>query len=96
MTDQYNVSRPEFQDKLNILYYNKRPESNTSFSDEKQEYSVIQFLQEVEECIMEKNLTHHHCAKAYELTKIGNEARIILKRRYVSEPLVFMVAVEDL
>ena len=28
--------------------------------------------------------------------KIGNEVRVILKRRDVSEPLIFMVAAEDL
>ena len=57
---------------------------------------MITFLQEVEECSIQKSFSHYHYAKTYELAKIGNEVRIILKRRDVSESIVFMVAAEDL
>ena len=95
MTDDNIVSRAEFQDKLNILY-SERSTSNRSLWNKKQEGTVITFLQEVEECSIQKSFSHYHYAKTYGLAKIGNEVRVILKRRDVSEPLIFMVAAEDL
>ena len=50
----------------------------------------------MEECSIQKSFSHYHYAKTYELTKIGNEVRVLLKRCDVSEPLFFMVAAEDL
>ena len=43
-----------------------------------------------------EKILHYHYAKTYGLAKIGNEVRVILKRRHVSESLFFMVAAEDL
>ena len=43
-----------------------------------------------------KTFSHYHHAKTYELAKIGSEVRVILKRRDVSETLVFMAAADDL
>ena len=57
---------------------------------------MLKFLLEVEECSIQESFLHYHYAKTYELAKIGNELREILRRRDVSEPLVFMVAAEDL
>ena len=95
MTDENIVNRAEFQDKLKILY-SERSDSNRSLWNKKQEFIVIKFLQEVKECGIQKKISHYHYAKTYELAKIGNEVRVILKRRDVSESLVFMVAAEDL
>ena len=49
MTDENIVNRAEFQDKLKILY-SERSDSNRSLWNKKQEFIVMKFLQEVEEC----------------------------------------------
>ena len=95
MTDKNIVNRAEFRDELKILY-SERSDSNRSLWNKKQEFIVINFLQKVEECSIQKSFSHYHYAKTYELAKIGNEVRVILKRRDVSDSLVFMVAAEDL
>ena len=84
MTDENIVNRAEFQYKLKILY-SERSDSNRYLWNKKQEFVVIKFLQEVEECSIQKKLLHYHYAKTYELAKIGNEVRVILKRRDVSD-----------
>ena len=94
MTHEYTVGWAEIQDELNILY-SERLSSNRSLWNKKRECTVIELLQEVEECNIRKSFSHYHCAKNYELAKIGNEVRLILKRRDVNGTLVFMVAAED-
>ena len=95
MTHENIVSRAEFQDKLKILY-SERSYSYRSLWNKKQEFIVIKFLQEMEEGSIQKKCSHYHYAKTYELEKIRNEVRGILKRRDVSESLVFMVVAEIL
>ena len=86
MTDESIANRAEFQDKLKILY-SERSDSNISLWNKKQEFIMIKFLQEVEECSIQKSFSHYHYAKTYELAKIGTEVRVILKRRDMSESL---------
>ena len=62
MIDENIVNRAEFQDKLKILY-NERSDSNRSLWNKKQPFIVIKFLQEVEECSIHKECSHHHYAK---------------------------------
>ena len=95
ISDENIVNRAEFQDKLKISY-SERSDSNRSLWNKKQEFIVIRFMQDMEECSIQKKCSHYHYGKTYELAKIGNEVRVLLKRRDVSESLVFMVAAEDL
>ena len=75
MTDENIVNRAEFQDKLKILC-SKRSDSNRSLWNKKQELILIKFLQEVEECSIQKSFSHYHYAKTYELEKIGNDRSV--------------------
>ena len=74
MTDENIVNRAEFQDKLKILY-SERSDSNRSLWNKKHEFIVIKFLQEVEECSIQKKIAHYHYAKTYEFvrTQLTNE-----------------------
>ena len=89
------LSPAECQDKLNISY-SERSSNNRSLWDKKQECTVLKFLKELEEYSYQKSFSHYHYAKTYELAQIENEVCVTLKRRDVSEPLFFMMEVEDL
>lgn len=88
------VNRREFENKLKE-YYARNPGSNRSVWDKNQEQIVINALQLLENNDAKKPISLYHYEKKYELMKIGNEVRVILKRLNAIDPLVLMVAQED-
>ena len=51
---------------------------------------------EIKNGVVEKTASHYHYQKTYELISIGNENKIILKRKNDQDPLIFMITKEEL
>lgn len=87
------VNQAEFDEKVRIHFKNNC-KSNNSLWNLKQEHLAIKVLSGIENGV-KKTAQHRHFEKLYELVKIGTSVFIVLKRKSVDDPLIYMVPYEN-
>lgn len=85
------VNREEFYNKLSASY-SEKPGSNRSVWNKATLENVKQILENPENKKVRK---HFHYFKTYDILRIGDSSSVILKRKDETQPIKYMVCVED-
>ena len=88
------VNRDEFNFKM-YNYFNSHSKSKNSLWSLNQERFVIQILTEIESGV-KKTSKHYHFANLYELLRISGEVFVVLKRKKIDDPLIYLVPFENI